>query len=390
MGNLRFETQNIAEKNTGDCRRNRLRLLILFSLLQSLIDSPQTVFSEEIAAQTQPVQKIQEQESLHSFLSRLPQNQNTSNSAELFNQAVEEFKKGRMIAARRKLRESIKFQPTPLAYELLGDLDYQEQQLKEAQANFEKAYELWPHESLQKKIEKLKKETPVEEKMTAVPSGNFIVYYNKKQLALEQYPLREMLREAYRHVSQELSSYLSNPVPVLLYEEEEFQKTLDTAHWVRGLYDGKIRMPVNPGNFSAQRLKALTYHELTHAFIANRSSNQAPAWLQEGLAEYEENQVQPVNLGFLQNAIRTNSLLPLEKLMSQDSVTTLDEQQAILFYQQSYHVVNYLIRRFRMYTLKVMLEEFGKGKNSEEVVQQVLYRSLPELEKEWKRSFNST
>ena len=172
-----------------------------------------------------------------------------------------------------------------------------------------------------------------------------------------------------------------------MYDEKDFADLTNTPHWVAGLYDGKLRMPINRKGFDDRELEALTHHELTHAFIASMSNSKAPPWINEGLAEYEENKVRRNDDIVFKAAIKTNTLIPLEELMSEKAVqTNSDALKVGLFYQESFDLVRYLVERYHMYRLKDALAEFGEGKNSSQVLEDVLKISIPRLEREWKES----
>ncbi len=136
-------------------------------------------------------------------------------------------------------------------------------------------------------------------------------------------------------------------------------------------------------------MKAVTAHEVTHAFVAQMGLQRAPVWLNEGLAQYQENKFRPVDMLVFHAAIKTKTVLPLDQIMNEKSLESRADPLWInLFYRQSFHLTNYLVKRYGFYHIKLMLGEFAKGKNSNEAVENVLKISVPKLEKEWRATFS--
>lgn len=310
-------------------------------------------------------------------------------SIQSLNQAIEYYQKNEYELAKQAALESLKHDSqNAFAYELLGDIYNNQQDLKEAKTQYEIAYNLQPRDGLRTKLEKLGAETAVDKKLSTYREEHFIIKYHNQDHSLEGFELRELLRQAYRSISQDFAFYFRNPIVVLLYDEADFRKITDTPHWVGGLYDGKVRMPLKKFSFNDSELRGLTIHEVTHAFIAAMSSQKAPPWINEGLAQVEEDKAHRIDLTVFEAAIKTRTLLPLDFLISEHSVTNLkDQMQATLFYQQTFHLTRYLVRRYGMFHLKKMLAEFALGKNSDEVIRSVLQVSPARLEKEWYATF---
>jgi hypothetical protein len=219
---------------------------------------------------------------------------------------------------------------------------------------------------------------------------HFIIKYQNQDHSIEGFDLRELLREAYRMISQDFGYYFKNPIVVALYDEQDFKEITATPHWVGGMYDGKVRMPLKKFSFDDKELRSLATHEVTHAFVAAISSQHAPAWINEGLAQVEEDKIKKIDLLVFDSAVKTNSLLPLDQLTGQTSISSIKDQLAAsLFYQQSFHFTQYLVKRYGMFNLKKMLAEYAKGKNSDEVMRNVLQVPLPRLEKEWHTTFSA-
>ncbi|MBI4115422.1 MAG: M48 family metalloprotease, partial [Candidatus Omnitrophica bacterium] len=310
---------------------------------------------------------------------------------DLYNQAVEFYQKKEYDLARQVLQDSLRYDSkNPFAYELLGDIAYYEQKLDEAEKHYESAYRLRAQTSLKEKILKIQKEKKVESGLSTYQEEHFIIKYHGEEKRFEGFELRELLRTTYRSVGQDFGYFFKHKVAVLLYDEKEFRNLSGAPHWSSGLYDGKVRLPAYKKGFADKEIQKIVQHEVTHAFVVEISRARCPAWLNEGLAVYEEAKIEPRDPRVFKAAVRTNTLLPLPSLFSQEQIQGLnDPLEVALFYDQAYQVVNYIVGRYGMFRVKQMLETYAQGKDTHDVIQEVLKISPLELEKRWKETLTS-
>lgn len=307
---------------------------------------------------------------------------------DLYNQAVEFYEKKEYELAREALEDSLAYDSrNPFAHELLGDIAYYEQKMDEALEHFEAAFRLKARQDLKEKILKIQKEKQVESGLATYREEHFILKYHGEESGLKDFELLDFLRSAYREISQDLGYFFKHKVVVLLYDELEFRELTAVPHWSVGVYDGKIRLPMYQKGFGPKEILKIIRHEVTHAFVVEIAGARCPAWLNEGLAEYEEAKVEAPDFHVFRAAIRTNALFPLASLFDRGKILEIkDPLEVEVFYQQSHQVVNYLVGRYGMFQVKKMLESFAKGRDSFEAVQEVLKISPLELERQWKET----
>ena len=308
---------------------------------------------------------------------------------DLYNQGVEFFQKREYDLAREALEDSLKYDSkNPFAYDLLGDIAYFDQNLDEALKEYEASLHIRPRQSVKEKIEKIQKEKKYESGLSTYQEEHFIIKYGGEEKGVEGFALREYLRNAYREVGQDFGYFFKHKVVVLLYEAEKYRELTGVPHWSSGLYDGKIRLPAYQKGFTQKEIQKIMRHELTHAFIAELSAGKCPAWLNEGLAVYEEGKIDPPDMRIFKAAVKTNTLFPLVSLFDRKQISEMkDPLEVALFYVESYHLVNYLIERYGMFQIKKMLQSFSEGSDSLEVVERALKISPFELENQWKATF---
>ena len=73
----------------------------------------------------------------------------------------------------------------------------------------------------------------------------------------------------------------------VLYASRAYFSLVSVPDWSSGLYDGKIRIGVEPGE-APEALAAVLAHELAHARIRHSCGGRAPFWFHEGLAQWCE------------------------------------------------------------------------------------------------------
>lgn len=320
---------------------------------------------------------------------------------ERYNEAVEYFNKRQYGLAEDLLKESIELDSTnPYAFELLGEIANLNHDLAQANFYYKKAFSLNPDPKLREKYERLIREQGIDKGQEQYSDEHFIIRYQRSE-NLEGSKIREFLREAYRTLSQEFGYYPKYKIPVLLYNRSEYEQLSGTAapHWSAGLFDGKIRLPIYQMGSSEsgmlaekqteQNLKKLIYHELTHAFVLDLSQLECPLWLNEGLAQHQENKIQPIHLAPLVQAVQTNSLIDINGLILQDLSTEMPRDKATLFYVQSFSLVSYLLEHYRFYQMKQLLVDLGAGKTFSDTFETNFGLTFQEAAGNWQRELKA-
>jgi hypothetical protein len=106
---------------------------------------------------------------------------------------------------------------------------------------------------------------------------------------------REILRALERHyatLTATLDHQPAAPIAVILFSRQSYYDASGAPAWSGGVYDGtdgRIRVPI--GGLTASLtpdMDGTLIHELTHAFVADRTRGVAPRIVHEGLAQYME------------------------------------------------------------------------------------------------------
>ncbi len=292
---------------------------------------------------------------------------------------------------KKQYKESLPFLELSVKYydkiqntwEVLGDLAYMMQDLRKAQEYWQKALVLGSTLGIKAKLEKLQREADVELNLAQYGASHFIIRYKRSNEAYQGHQLKELLNDAYRVVAQDLNHYPDVMIPVILYDQKEFEQIMDSPHWSAGVYDGKIRLPAyEEGKVDAAEFKRVIHHELTHAFIVEIAGNACPIWLNEGLAQFEENKVSPIRTSEFMDSLAKGQYFNYEQL--EGGLANLTEQNLVaVFYQQSFLMTKFLIDRYRIHRVKEMLGLLRDGAKFEEALRQTTGLSIESFQKKW-------
>jgi tetratricopeptide (TPR) repeat protein len=191
----------------------------------------------------------------------------------------------------------------------------------------------------------------------------------------------EDLEAAYLRESVFFGTHLSGPQIVVLYAGRAYFSLLSVPDWVSGVFDGKIRVCVEPRDGAERALSAVLTHELAHALIRQSSGDRAPGWLHEGLSQWWEGRRLPhseVKAVFGKKAPR--SLEVLETTFRQK----LDRAAARASYAGALSVVEYLMSIRGEGIVACVLARLGGGTSFADALRVEAGLSPAELYRQWR------
>ena len=172
----------------------------------------------------------------------------------------------------------------------LGYALYRQDRSREAIEALQAALELQRDSATELLLGRIRKGTEDEKGMTDRQLAHFTVHYDGE--AHEDVG-REILRVLDRHYATLVTALDHQPkarISVILFSQQGYFDASGAPAWSGGAYDGidgKIRLPIGGLTTSlTQEMDETLLHELTHAFIAERTRNLAPRDIHEGLAQY--------------------------------------------------------------------------------------------------------
>lgn len=172
---------------------------------------------------------------------------------------------------------------------------------------------------------------------------------------------------------------LKVPQVVILYRDRRYFRLVETPDWVAGFYDGKIHVPLDEAGGVSEAFLALLSHELAHAFLQEVGAQRAPAWLQEGLAQFVE--------GRRVDRALTAGVAPREGSWIFDSDgdfhQRVDRERARRAYVLSLSFVQFLARRYGEAALVCLVRDLGAGDSLAAASLHDLGSDIFRVEAEW-------
>jgi len=135
--------------------------------------------------------------------------------------------------------------------------------------------------------------------------------------------------------------------------------------------------------------KRTLVHELTHLVVHQATFSpygQLPTWLDEGLAMYNEGELDPYLRPYLQRAISDDKLISVRSLCSPFSA---EPEKAYLSYAQSYSLVEYLLDNYGQARMLRLLTLLKQGSTYDEALTEVYGFDIDGLDSRWRETLAS-
>jgi len=184
------------------------------------------------------------------------------------------------------------------------------------------------------------------------------------------------LEEARSSVAQRLGAQPDEPMGVVFYGRAAY----DEAHRDRfsfrtvGFFDGRIH--VVSAAHPAGELRALLFHEYTHAVFRERTGGDQPYWLNEGLAELSEREARGrpgltrSEREQLKRRIDAGEWISLRRLAP--SFSGLDDDDARIAYLESTAAADWLGQRTNRVVRGRLIERIGAGVSTDQALRELL------------------
>jgi hypothetical protein len=189
--------------------------------------------------------------------------------------------------------------------------------------------------------------------------------------------------------SQQVNLTLTNPVEIYICPSPAIFSTLthgQLPEWSEAVsIQGKNVIILKSPLWSKSRriFRATVLHEMVHILIAQKLNNHpVPTWLHEGLAVYFSGEAELASSAMVGKALTTNSLIPLNQI---DYVLTFQKDKALLAYQQSFLVIQFIIDNYGFPAIPQFLEGFQNQNSLDEIFQKVTQLNFVEFEAQWRQ-----
>jgi tetratricopeptide (TPR) repeat protein len=228
-----------------------------------------------------------------------------------------------------------------------------------------------------RRLAKVRAEMSLTPGQRVLDRDNFTFFYDAEipQETVEQAAAR--LESAYRTQSEFLRTKLPGPQPVILYAGRAYFALSSVPDWASGVFDGKIRVSVEPEQVVRSEFSSVLAHELAHALMRRASRDRAPGWLHEGVAQWLEGRRIPRSefRRLFAGGGRVEPLAELEARFHRAS----DALSARAHYAQSLGLVEFVIQERGEGALACLIEDLAAGATLEKGLREETQLSGVEL-----------
>jgi hypothetical protein len=198
--------------------------------------------------------------------------------------------------------------------------------------------------------------------------------------------------EGLAKLTQDIGTYPERPIKIYIYAStSDLQGAMIfPQEWTGGVAFTEfstIAIGISPGELDWGE-RALV-HELTHLVVHQATFSpygQLPLWLDEGLATYNEGELDPVFRSCLEEAILEDKLISVRSLCSPFSAYY---EKACLSYAQSYSLVKYLLDNYGQDRMLELLTILKQGSTYDEALTEVYGFDIDGLDARWRGTLAS-
>ena len=204
--------------------------------------------------------------------------------------------------------------------------------------------------------------------------------------------LMDTCEEGLARLTQDIGTYPERPINIYIYASDNDLKgaMIFPQEWTGGVAFtafSTIAIGISPSELDWGK-KALL-HELTHLVVHQATFSpygQLPLWLDEGLAMYNEGELDPVLRSYLEEAIAEDELISVRSLCSPFSAYS---EKASLSYAQSYSLVEYLLDNYGQDSMLDLLAILREGSTYDEALTEVYGFDIDGLDARWRATLTA-
>jgi len=270
----------------------------------------------------------------------------------------------------------------PQAYQVLGEVYYSLNRLEDAVVAWEHFRRLGGGSpQTLARLSKVRQELALASGQRQLDAERFSLFWDSGIPASVVQRIADRLAAAYDEQSAFFGTDLSTTQIVILYAGRSYFSLVSVPDWVSGLFDGKIRISIDPDGGLTSELSLVLSHELAHSFVRHASADRAPGWLHEGLAQWWEGKRIPVSE--MREEFRSHAPFSLGE-MEGNLARKADRAAARTNYVQALAVVEYLFERHGGGAVACLVRDLGEGRSLAEALRLETGLTPEELLRRWK------
>ena len=247
----------------------------------------------------------------------------------------------------------------------------------DAVSEWKRALELRPDAEVQNALEKAQRDAKEESTYREGETLHFRLRYNGSAAPELARDVLRTLEAEFDEISSTLNYVPPEPIGVILYTNQTFMDITRAPGWVGALNDGRIRVPVEGLSTMTDELARVLKHELTHSFVAQKTTERCPVWLQEGIAQYMEGKRSRSAAGTLSSAYERHMEFSLASY--ETSWMNLPKDTASSAYAWALATVEAIVNVEGMISIERILDRIATQSAPEDAIHAVLHDSYADL-----------
>ena len=273
-------------------------------------------------------------------------------------------------------------QPSPDVYRTIGDFYAVRHRLEDAVTAWDYYFRLGGADpAVLARVERTRRELSVTPGQRLLESDHFALYADAVISPEVTAKAEEHLEREYRRQSIFFADALVGRQTVILYGGRAYFSLVSVPTWVSGIFDGKIRISLEPVEGWTSQLAAVLSHELAHAFVRSASADRAPGWLHEGLAQWwEGRRITRAEIHDLFRGRSPHTFAEMEGNLARHG----DRATSRTSYVQALAVIEYLIDRHGAGSVACIVRDLGAGRSVPEALRLETGSTPEELFRRWR------
>jgi tetratricopeptide (TPR) repeat protein len=273
-------------------------------------------------------------------------------------------------------------QPNPDVYRTIGDFYAARHRLEDAVTAWDYYLRLGGADpAVLARVERTRRELSVTPGQRLLESDHFAFYTDAVISPDVAARAEEHLEQEYRRQSNFFGGGLEGRQTVILYGGRAYFSLVSVPTWVSGIFDGKIRISLEPVEGWTSQLAAVLSHELAHAFVRYASADRAPGWLHEGFAQWcEGKRITRDEIHDLFRGRPPHTLAEIEGNLTRHG----DRAASRANYVQALAIIEYLMQTHGAGSVACIVRDLGAGRSLTEALRLETGSTPEELFRRWK------
>jgi tetratricopeptide (TPR) repeat protein len=271
----------------------------------------------------------------------------------------------------------------PEAYATLGDVYYALNRVEDAVLAWEQFERLQGNDPVTlRRLARARQELSLSRGQRLLEGPQFSIYSDEAVPPGMAEAVGDHLAASYQNLSEFFETRLPSTQIVVLYAGRAYFSLVSVPDWVGGVFDGKIRVSVDPDSGVTAVLEGVLTHELAHALVRSASGDRAPGWLHEGLAQWSEGRrLLPRDFReIFTGGRKPASLAEMEGNLARKA----DRSSARANYGEALGLVEYLIQHHGEGAVICVLTDLAQGQSMAQALRSETGLSPEELVSRWK------